>query len=359
MTIIAYSAENAALPGGPAPRPLYAGTPESRALREEFLDQAGRINERIAVDAGIDPFAVQPFMNQLGRSLTRYDFPGDRVPDDAASWAAGTSVLFVDASGELFDAFGNRVLYTPGLVPAFNARAVERARRVRTALVRQGYRVDVDAVPVPEVSELVLPEVGEVVDRIVCLAVLIEVARAVWRGKTPDVAGLSDRFDLALVTLTDQEQRLFDAFSRGEGAPAVGAVLDQVAALETLAWCVGLIDVPGDRIGTQHPHPQNLVNPRGILSAKKLLDFGAEELYTAAGFRTLEEICDAHEYAATLDRLALSQREALADGLSVEGALLDEPQVATLRLRNLAFTWLTLPFASWDGLVDRMNRLSD
>lgn len=77
-----------------------------------------------------------------------------------------------------------------------------------------------------------------------------------------------------------------------------------------------------------------------------------------ASYRTLDEICTAHEYISTLDQLALAQREVLADGGSVEGELLGESQVATVRMRALAFTWLTLPYASWDELVERSNRLS-
>lgn len=357
MSIIAYSAENAALPSGPQPQPLYANTARSRTLREEFLDSVGRINERIAVDKDIDPFAVQPFVHQLVRSLTRYDFPDDTVPANAPEWAHGTSVLFLDDAGALYDVHGRDVLHTPQLRPMFNERAVARAHRIRTALNRQGYLVDLDLPPVQDVTELLLPEASMVVDRVICLAVVIEAARWVWRGKRPDVDALSEQFDLGLVTATDTEQRYLEAFARGEGQELVSDALDMVAALEPLAWSVSLWEIPGDRIGTHHPHPQNLVNPKGILTPKKLLERGADQLYAQAKVRTLEEICDGFEYASCLDNLAIDQRERLANGITPEGEILDEAQVATLRHRQLAFMWLTWPFTTWEAQIERLQRM--
>lgn len=368
MKFIAYSAQNTPLPGGPEPRPLYAGTPESRALREEFLSAAGNLNQRIADDPAIDPFAMRRYMSQLGRSLTRYDF--EDFPDNAESWASGASVLFLDEQGELYDVHRRNILAGEAPAAILNARALDRAQSIRNTLSKQGFLVDFSAMPVPDVAEMLLPAASDVVDRIVCLAVLVDIARELWRGKNPDIQAMADRYDLALVTLTDSEQRLFELFSRiaplgreqrHSGMMAVAEVLDQAIVVETLAWCVGLLgnaDIPQDRIGTAHAHPANLVNPKALLVPKRLLARSPEELYRVASYRTLDEICTAHEYISTLDRLALAQREVLADGGSVEGELLGESQVATVRMRALAFTWLTLPYASWDELVERSNRLS-
>lgn len=368
MKFIAYSAQNTPLSGGPEPRPLYAGAPESRALREEFLSAAGNLNQRIADDPAIDPFAMQRYMSQLGRSLTRYDF--EDFPDNAESWAAGASVLFLDEQGELYDVRRRNILAGEAPVAILNARALDRAQSIRNTLSKQGFLVDFSAIPVPDVAEMLLPAASDVVDRIVCLAVLVDIARELWRGKNPDIQAMADRYDLALVTLTDSEQRLFELFSRiapldreqrHSGMMAVAEVLDQAIVVETLAWCVGLLgdeDIPKDRIGTAHAHPVNLVNPKALFVPKRLLARSLEELYRSASYRTLEEICTAHEYISTLDRLALTQREALAGGDDVKGEILGESQVATVRMRALAFTWLTLPYASWDELVERSNRLS-
>ncbi|AEK93390.1 Hypothetical protein CpMEX9_2140 [Corynebacterium pseudotuberculosis] len=368
MKFIAYSAQNTPLTGGPEPRPLYAGTPESRALREEFLNAAGDLNQRIADDPSIDPFAMRQFMSQLGRSLTRYDF--EDFPADAEAWAAGASVLFLDEHGELYDVHRRKVLSGEAPAAILNARALDRAQSIRNTLSKQGFLVDSTAIPVPDVAEMLLPAASDVVDRVICLAVLVDSARELWRGKNPDMQAIADRYDLALVTLTDSEQRLFELFARiapldkeqrQSGMAAVAEVLDQAVVVETLAWCVGLLgddDIPADRIGTAHAHPINLVNPKALFVPKRLLSRSLEELYQTASYRTLEEICVAHEYVSSLDRLALAQREALADGESIAGELLQEAQVATVRMRALAFAWLTLPYASWDELVDRSNRLA-
>lgn len=284
-----------------------------------------------------------------------------------ADWAREANAIFFLTDGTVRNA-GGADLLDPALVGSSQASgaqansvpqhpgSVERMRRVRGGLWRQGFQVATTLPPVRSEAEVLLRPVEEVFNRAVTLSVVATVAVAVLNGEPVDFDALRSGSRRTFDNLTPIERSFLDAAEtaqavqgaqEAQGAQSYGQELQDDAyqlawaytAAEFLAWVVGLIDI--DVFGFTP------VDLPALRSALRAVDKEGRDA-SALPLRSLPEICDVLEHIYSLRWVSV---ELQSDNPSQTGSGTLQPQDhSTLVERHRAVAWLTDPVIAYDDV---------